>query len=143
LMGQTQVLHINVAQKLDRVNIYNNNDLVNPIKSVRFAYDYTLCPSTPNSSSVAGTDGANGGKLTLKSVQVFGQNDIAAMPAYLFEYANGNAPGSGRNPAFNVDDWDMWGSYKDPQDRGRFNHRTPEQDAIEGFAKQRADQAAA
>lgn len=123
-----------LAQKLDRIDLFNKSDLSKPIRTVNLSYDYYLCPNTPNStsSSIAG-DGADKGKLTLRQVNFLGQKDpqsglqSSILPPYRFEYAYGNVPGTGLNPGFHADDWDNWGSYKDPNSgRGLFNHTTPQ-----------------
>jgi hypothetical protein len=56
--------------------------------------DYTLCPSTPNSTS---------GKLTLKTISILGRGNAKVFPDYKFEYQN--------NPTYNVNRWDGWGMY--------------------------------
>lgn len=131
-----------VSSKLEDVKLYNkldphvskqgNNWVMEPgaipIKTAGFDYDYSLCPNA------AGSVAPNGGKLTLKSVRFVGQNGATYMPPYSFEYAYGDVGGSGYNPAWHKDDWDNWGSYRDPADRD--DHLTPQ-------ISTRADRAAA
>ncbi len=145
-----------VAQKLDEIVLYSKADqnvrkidnrweilynLATPAKAIKFTYDYSLTPNTPNSTATA-ADGAAGGKVTLKSVEFLGRNKAAGgLPPYVFVYGNGNAPGTGLNPSYNQDDWDNWGSYRNPNgergiDRGRYVHLTPQNQT-------RANQAAA
>lgn len=107
------------------------------LKSVRFDYDYSLCAKTPSSQALQ-SDGARGGKLTLKSVFFLGKDATdGGIPPYQFIYANGDLPLTGMNPTYHEHDWDNWGSYRDPEnDRGKYKHLTPQEES-------RADLAAA
>ena len=73
---------------------------LNCLKRIVFNYDYSLCNPNqiPNLVPNAGT-----GKLTLKSLSVYGRSNIKAIPDYKFDYAN--------NPAYDPNLWDGWGSY--------------------------------
>lgn len=57
-------------KKLDRIELYSKKDLVTPIQTVNFAYDYSLCSNIPNNSTGNYPDLAvsESGKLTLKKV---------------------------------------------------------------------------
>jgi hypothetical protein len=146
--GSTQ----NITQKLNRIDLYLKSQLEDPanpgsgaddtpIQSVEFDYDYSLCPGTPNSSATA-SDGAVQGKLALKKVHFLGQkdedgNDTPVMPPCIFEYAKGDAPGTGLNPEYHEHDWDRWGSYRDPDegyDRGLYTHLTPQDETRANMA---------
>lgn len=95
------------------------------IKQVHFNYSYRLSAGTPNSQAELSTPEnvafgvqATQGKLTLESIQTFGQGGSAdaesKLPPYRFEYAN--------NPAYG-DKYkhDRWGFHK--SDGGLWRHR--------------------
>jgi len=91
--------------KLDSIKLYGKNDrFINgtdavPIKTVYFAYDYELCPNTPNSVAT------NGGKLTLKKVYTkFGNSRKSLLSPYQFEYSD-------FNPDYNPATKNNWGTY--------------------------------
>src|SRR3989339_297175 len=67
------------------------------LKIVEFNYDYSLCPSTPNS------DASNGGKLTLKSINIKGIGGQSVLPPFLFNYSQNNISD------FDLDRKDDWG----------------------------------
>lgn len=80
--------------------IKNGNNAV-PIKTVHFAYSYSLCPGTPNSIATGK------GKLTLDSVYfTYGNNTEGSLNSYVFTY-------SSFNPSYSHDHYDRWGYYKD------------------------------
>lgn len=94
-------------RKLDRITLYTRfAGETKPIKVVRFAYDYSLCPATFNSSV---TDGNPlGGKLTLKKLWFeYGGSQRGSFNPYVFHY-----PTSTGNPAYGVVRSDRWGTYK-------------------------------
>jgi YD repeat-containing protein len=95
-----------LAKQLDRIDLYEKNNLSVKIKSVGFEYDWSLCEDTPNSKA------ANGGKMALKKIQFYGENLSKAMPPYEFEYANGAPAGTGLNPDYSTNKWDRWSVYK-------------------------------
>lgn len=127
-------------KKLDSIMVYNKNDLVNELSKTVFEYDYHLRPKTPGSGISAALGGAQDGSLTLNSVSFYGQNDYLASPPYRFTYANGDAPGAGRNPEYHVEDYDLWGSYKYPgaaptyTSRSFTDHSTPQSKGIADIA---------
>jgi len=77
------------------------------IKRIKFTFDYSLCPGTPNSAA------PNQGKLTLKRLSIIGRNNFQVVPDYKFEY-NTN------NPTYNINQWDAWGMYN-PQGTAAYN----------------------
>jgi len=81
---------------------------VKQLRRVLFNTDYSLCKNTPNSFSndaIAYVPGhGTGGKLTLKSIEVFGSNNKKLAPSTEFSY--------GFNPDFNKYKFDSWGSFK-------------------------------
>lgn len=103
-----------MLRKLDSIKIYSKSDLlmngVNavPIKVVRFEYDYSLCPNTPN--SINKITGALQGKLTLTKVYfTFGTNGKGKLNAYKFSYKSTN----GVTPFYyDSNGIDRWGNYK-------------------------------
>ncbi len=100
-----------LSYKLDSIKLYNKNDrFVNqasaiPIKTVVFAYDYSLCPGVPNHLT-PGAAGQNG-KLTLKRIYFrYGNSDKSLMNPYVFKYDETN------NKPYNFAEKDRWGNYK-------------------------------
>lgn len=97
----------NNSYKLDSIKLFSKQDrFINkqnatPIKTVIFQYDYSLCPSTPNSTA------PNGGKLTLKKIFFrYGKTDKSLLSPYVFNYSSSNKPYSFANK-------DRWGNYKE------------------------------
>jgi hypothetical protein len=93
-------------KKLDSIKLYAKRDYkanpatAIPLKEVYFTYDYSLCPSSPNSNA------AGNGKLTLKSVQFAYQNSYkATFSPYTFAYST-------TNPNYKAKNYDRWGNYK-------------------------------
>lgn len=106
-----------LSYKLDSIKLYNKNDrIVNgssatPIKTVVFAYDYSLCPGVPN-----GTSG--GGKLTLKRIYFkYGNSSKSLLNPYVFNYSDQNKP-------YKFSDKDRWGNYK-PNNAALNNYEFP------------------
>lgn len=101
-------------KKLSKISLYSKHDKLNgknePVKTVYFSYDYSLCPNTPNSIA-AGTKG----KLTLKKVWfTYGYSQKGLLNPYVFKYAE-NFTGQANaelNPAYGIKNYDKWGNYK-------------------------------
>jgi hypothetical protein len=101
---------------------------LNSLKRIVFAYNYDLCPNTPN--SVVSTVNPTQGKLTLERVAIFGRNSIKTVPDYRFEYDLD--PSS--NPSYDANKWDGW-DYYNPDGTGSVaSHRTPSTAAGDGTA---------
>ncbi|MCX6180660.1 MAG: hypothetical protein NT150_01855 [Bacteroidetes bacterium] len=106
---------------LDKIVLYSKPDKLNgkaePIKTVHFEYDYSLCPGTPNSNG-----GSNQGKLTLKKVWfTYGKSQKGVLNPYVFNYARQNFTGdpaidknpeADLNPSYSFKNYDRWGNYK-------------------------------
>ncbi|MBO9703047.1 MAG: hypothetical protein J7604_22725 [Sporocytophaga sp.] len=97
----------NTLYKLDKIDLFSKADKLNgskePVKTVHFKYDYTLCPKTPNSSA---TLEEGEGKLTLKKVWfTYGLSGKGVLNPYAFDYSD-------YNPAYNLKEYDRWGNYK-------------------------------
>ncbi len=130
-------------QKLDRIELWaKNKDSQDPskqdilIKTVRFQYDYSLCPGTPNSTS------PEKGKLTLKKVwfEYGGVIPVKISPykfAYEYPQVNypapygtsipsnpGNFSAANQNPAYDMHNFDAWGSFQ-VNGQNRFNNFRP------------------
>lgn len=83
-----------VIDSLDVVNDARNNLREKAIRIVEFKTDYSLCPETPNSyispedAYLNGVSSAmkNKGKLTLRSIKVYGKNGVSMLPATKFNY---------------------------------------------------------
>jgi hypothetical protein len=80
------------------------------LKRIVFNYTYELAPNTLNSfgnatspPSFANLTEGRGGKLTLRSLSVYGQMNTKTAPDFVFEY--------GKNPAYHPDKWDGFGNY--------------------------------
>ncbi|PWV56689.1 hypothetical protein C7475_1011206 [Chitinophaga sp. S165] len=72
-------------QRLKEIRLYSKNDLVTPVKTVVFEYDYSLCPGIPNSVN-------GGGKLTLKKVYFkYASSKKGENHPYDFNYNYGQA----------------------------------------------------
>ncbi|MDP1801744.1 MAG: hypothetical protein Q8L81_10350 [Bacteroidota bacterium] len=98
--------------KLDVIKLYSKSEIIAkggvansvPIKTVRFEYDYSLCPGTFN-SDYESTYNSDRGKLTLKRIYFsYGNSDKSALSPYQFTY--------GGNFNYGPRDIDRWGSYK-------------------------------
>lgn len=107
----------NAAYKLDRIELYNKQDLISnginaePIKIVYFEFDYTLCPNVHNNSGAAVAGNENKGKLTLRKIYFsYGKSNKAKFSPYRFNYSE-------VNPAYATKNQDIWGTYK-PQPTG-------------------------
>lgn len=95
----------NKSYKLDSIVLYNKHDryinaaTAQPIKTVIFTYDYSLCKNVPNAA-------ADSGKLTLKKIQVrYGTSNLNMSAAYNFKYSD-------TNPNYDDAAKDRWGMYK-------------------------------
>lgn len=73
------------------------------IKAIDLNYDYSLAQNSENSSSTSSIDKGVKGRLTLKSIQYLGKEEIRITPPYKFDYYNlGN---------YNKEYLDGWGYY--------------------------------
>lgn len=99
-------------QCLEKIVLYSKADKWNskaePVKTVYFDYDYSLCPGTPNS--------LGGGKLTLKKVWfTYGNSQKGVLNPYVFNYADRDfdgTPDALLNPSYDFRTYDRWGNYK-------------------------------
>jgi hypothetical protein len=96
-------------KRLKEINLYSKSDYyknpakARPIKTVHFAYSYSLCPGIPSSS-------ASSGKLTLDSVWfTYNGSNRGVKNKYRFTY-------SSNNPSYNNKSYDRWGNYKPDTD---------------------------
>ncbi|MGB5928373.1 MAG: hypothetical protein WBH03_09360 [Cyclobacteriaceae bacterium] len=87
-------------KKLDRVTLYTRSAGENtPLRTVRFEYDYSLCPGVYN-------NGTGGGKLTLKKLWFeYGNSQRGRLNPYQFTYGS-------FNPSYDLHAYDRWGNYK-------------------------------
>lgn len=152
LKGEDNSASVIKAKKLTRIDLYAIADCkempgskgiyepdqgVMPIKSVRFEYDYSLCKDIPNNTgNDPDVDGfANqGGKLTLKKVWFeYGGTLPHRISPYQFEYeyptnvtypnaynslANYGGQFGNQNPLFKEVDMDRWGNYRNASAMG-------------------------
>jgi hypothetical protein len=99
----------NPMHKLDRIELYTRAGFIAneaPIKTIRFEYDYSLCPGLPNS----GVQGPGGGKLTLKAIYMtYEKSDMGAINPYRFVYSTSYQGGTF---AYDRRDMDRWGNFK-------------------------------
>lgn len=103
------------AKALDRIKIFaraalEQNSNAAPVKEIKFTYDYTLCPGSPDSEAIGK------GKLTLKGVEFFDYNSAKGdYRPYKFYYGIDLATGSPdplKNPIFSYINKDSWGNYQ-------------------------------
>lgn len=112
-----------VSYKLDKIQLfpkahyYDQKAAAIPLKTVHFAYDYSLCPNVLNNDeSVVWADGkdlnGNHGKLTLKKVWfTYQENNRGRLSPYEFDYGSA-AVNSADNPAYSEFENDRWGNFK-------------------------------
>lgn len=110
--NQNGQLDTNMPLKyLSKIVLYNRSERINnanaePIQTVEFEYDYSLCKNAPANSETYGGTYANSGKLTLKGIRVYaGTSEEMALSSYEFRYSD-------VNPDFNYANIDGWGNYK-------------------------------
>lgn len=96
-------------KSLEKVTLYSKLDpnyisgTPEPIKTVHFTHDYSLCKNALNSSS---------GKLTLKELYTtYGNSNKGSLSPYRFVYEN-QGFGSEQNPDYGLSKTDRWGNYK-------------------------------
>ena len=98
---------LKIHQNLTRAQL---NALATPSKVIKFSYDYSLCPNTPNNSGTAlGTLNVKKGKLTLKQIDFIGGTNSTRY-SYKFDYGDINSPID--NPDYNAKNVDRWGNHK-------------------------------
>lgn len=96
--------------RLDSISLYALPDykctdpghVPNPIKTVHFEYDYSLCKHTWNNNS---STSETSGKLTLKEIYfTYGNSPKGKLNRYSFNYSD-------VNPDYNPTAYDRWGNY--------------------------------
>ena len=107
----TQNNNPHALQYLRKIVLYNKADLAQPLQTVNFAYDYSLCQGIPNNSGAAVPVqdphmlDNQGGKLTLKRVWFTHlDNRKGERNFYDFNY--------GANPDYDAYAQDRWGSFQ-------------------------------
>lgn len=100
----------NGQRKLTRIDLYTKASFLKPnpkpIKTVHFAYSYSLCKGVKNNIN------ATEGKLTLDSLWFsYNGNYKQTKNKYRFKYAEGR-DGINANPDYNSTESDRWGTYK-------------------------------
>jgi hypothetical protein len=115
----------NVLDQFDIESITNFNK--SSLRVISFDHSYDLAGQTP--TSVSDNDQyyslntstiAQGGKLTLKSVNCKGKGGVSIMPSTVFHYNYSEPDGSyktiatdaAHNPAYSKNKRDIWGNYK-------------------------------
>lgn len=125
-------------KRIQKIVLYNRSERINnvnaePIQTVEFEYDYSLCKNAPSNkhSYSPNLDTTKSGKLTLKAIRVYaGSSEEMALSSYEFDYGS-------VNPEFNYADIDGWGNYKD-NDVAKPNDLFPYADQTESVADQNA-----
>ncbi|MCR8558152.1 hypothetical protein KXD93_10880 [Mucilaginibacter sp. BJC16-A38] len=106
-------------KRLRQIRLYSKADMSKPIKVVKFDYDYSLCPNTPNSLP------AGSGKLTLTKVHFeYGGTTKGQYFPYKFTYNTGYTTTGGTvrtNVGYNTMSTDRWGVYRDSLDNSNFS----------------------
>ena len=83
---------------LTEIRLYSKADMTRPIKTVKFKYNYTICPGVPNNIN-------GGGKLTLERVWFeYANVDKGKYNPYIFTYNTG--------AGYGYQQTDRWGTYK-------------------------------
>lgn len=101
-----------VQKKLDKIQLYSKSDRLNPIKTVHFEYDYSLCKGVPNNLNNTPQNPVEG-KLTLQKIWFeYKNNNKGKLTPYQFYYREDI---TAYNPEYNLLQMDRWGMYK--QDR--------------------------
>ncbi|MDQ3017203.1 MAG: hypothetical protein M3R25_10870, partial [Bacteroidota bacterium] len=97
-------------QKLDKIVLYSKADRNNPIKTVEFVYDYSLCKGVPNNALNTPGNPTAEGKLTLKKLWfTYQNNNKGKLTPYSFYYREDQTD---YNPNYNLLQMDRWGYYK-------------------------------
>lgn len=108
-------------KKLTKIILYSKRDYLNgkrePLKTVHFEYDYSLCPDTPNSVADENDPKDNGnGKLTLRKVWfTYGNSEKGEENPYIFNYADADFDGvadANLNPGYSKKNYDRWGFFQ-------------------------------
>jgi YD repeat-containing protein len=97
------------------------------ISRVNFRYNYSLCKNYPSSftydldleTGIASNFDNSIGKLTLKSIINYGNNDLTVSPPYNFDYHENNLSD---NPSYSIENWDGWGYYKGNGEKSLIGH---------------------
>ncbi len=94
-------------QNLQRIDLYSKLDLIKPVKTAHFEYDYSLCKGVYNNEDYTqGTPSDESGKLTLKKIYfTYGKSAKGTLNPYEFEYSD-------FNPNYSQQSMDRWGNYK-------------------------------
>lgn len=118
-------------EKLDEIRLYSKFEIeilknqypgltrdqlltyATPIKTVKFLYNYSLCPKTPNSTA--------DGKLTLTEIHITGGKNSTAYK-YKFDYGPNN---NIHNPEYNAKNIDRWGNNKPANDNSTYFGSAP------------------
>ena len=99
---------------LDSIDLYKKVPERTYVRGINLKYDYSLRPDTPNSVA------ENGGTLTLTEVELL-DSEKNHNQTYGFNYGRPNSPkiSAPLNPAWEINDWDRWGYYKEYGDWGK------------------------
>lgn len=112
------------TQLLKSIDLYHRWDETNPLKTIEFKYNYSLCGNTPNSLStpthadlsksyyVPGT--ISNGKLTLMKIAIKGRMADGVqpeMPPYQFTYQDGTGNPNYSDASYDEMKNDFWGQY--------------------------------
>lgn len=131
-------------KKLKKIVLYAKSDMRNtnpePIKTVYFEYDYSLCPNTVNSVA-----SGSQGKLTLKKVWfTYGKSSKGVVNPYIFNYAGEDKSASkvkdpNLNPSYKINGVDRWGNYKRSNNNSNVNnvifpYTNPNKDSTDLYA---------
>ncbi|WP_413318883.1 hypothetical protein [Mucilaginibacter sp. Mucisp84] len=106
-------VNTNVRQKcLREIRLYSRSDMSKPIKVVKFVYNYSLCPNTPNSVAM---DGATHGKLTLTGLK-FEYANTTKGKYFPYTFTYNTSYGSATNVGYTTASTDRWGTYRPASD---------------------------
>lgn len=129
--GDNQIFANQQSRKLDKIELIAKNDLEeNPIQTVEFTYNHSLCGGTYNSLN-------SNGKLTLEAVIIkYEDNNKGESTPYRFEYGSGD-----QNPSYDPAATDRWGNYHPTAAHGRIDKENPY--VFQGDYPERHDHASA
>jgi hypothetical protein len=107
-------------KRLREIRLYSKTDMSKPIKVVKFDYDYSLCPNTPNNLNTINGNTVATGKLTLTGVhfEYAGTTKGQYFPykfSYNTDYTNINTQVT-PNVGYGTMHTDRWGTYRDDSD---------------------------
>lgn len=109
---------INTQSRLEKIDLFSKTNPTNPIKTIHFGFEYSLCRKCLNNNPNPTTTGyETSGKLTLNKLYfTYENNNRGELNPYTFKYETSN-------PDYDINKYDTWGNYRD--DKYVFNGVLP------------------